>query len=339
MLCFESLKVAYQLILDFENTEKLLKEYFKLSGMQVDGNQRQIEAMVELIAPSGCYNLKDVKIREQETQTEENPYSGFLKNLGSEISAVFVNKNIPKQHKAQMQFNSVSITKIDTSDKNCEEGSLEHDNNELSNETTNTDCDVRDPVLRCKRKNDLTAADLVCKKCGKKFSKKEYLTKHWNHMHTRYPGHLCSLCGFLSRTQSGLMQHINSKHLGKKFKCHICGRALNSSGALNSHLRVHSNRRLFLCSECGKTFNYGNALKTHIRLVHRNERNFRCGYCDKRFLRASSLKAHLPKHTGEKAFRCEHCGKAYVRICNLRLHLKHIHNLYLEKRNKRLLEH
>lgn len=82
-------------------------------GIQVNLENKEEpkgELTVQLIAGNNRYNVEDVLIIE-ENKKEKDTFDGFLKNLGTEISACFVSKNEPKKKKPLNITSSVSIIK------------------------------------------------------------------------------------------------------------------------------------------------------------------------------------------------------------------------------------
>ena len=81
--------------------------------------------------------------------------------------------------------------------------------------------------------------------------------------------HQCQSCEKSYSTSTGLKQHVDSAHLGKRpFECDICGKAFARNTLLKIHKdSVHHGIR-HPCQECGRQFSGRNRLLEHIRKTH-----------------------------------------------------------------------
>lgn len=54
----------------------------------------------------------------------------------------------------------------------------------------------------------------------------------------------CEICGKTFSKSSNMLQHVKSKHNGRKFRCEVCELTCVSMDSLNRHIgRKHKNRR------------------------------------------------------------------------------------------------
>lgn len=102
-ICFSILKISLKFIYQFQESENTLKTKLGESNVlspQEDNEkikskyspEYQIEAPVEVIYGENKFNLSDLLV--VETAEEENcNFKGFLDNLGTEVSATFVEKS------------------------------------------------------------------------------------------------------------------------------------------------------------------------------------------------------------------------------------------------------
>ncbi|XP_057704625.1 zinc finger protein 250-like [Corythoichthys intestinalis] len=107
--------------------------------------------------------------------------------------------------------------------------------------------------------------------------------------------------------ESGLSQHINSKH----FKCPQCDKTFGTKYTLTRHMKSHTaSKEHWKCSQCGRTLGDRRNLRRHM-MVHTGEKPFLCTICGKRFSQKTNLMTHTRTHTGEKPFSCSLCGKRF----------------------------
>lgn len=290
-MCLSMLNLSYRLIVQFEKSQKLLEKYFTKHGLK---NNRQIrpeneseeinrheepsDAPVELILGENKFDVKDILIIEDEKQ-DDNQFDGFLKNLGTEISASFVKSKSQKSKPNVVKDNhSVTIIKKNvTADKdNFSSGNIRG-------------------LLKANRKTIIRTIN------RKQLPKQVQQNNH---------SFLCQFCGRLFKTKSAFYHHTVAKHQDRKFECEECGKKYLSAGHLRQHNLVHTNVRSHLCNICGKSFIYSNALIYHMR-IHTGEKKYKCTFCDKSFRMPCTQKRHIRTHTGMRPYNCKYCDKAF----------------------------
>lgn len=308
-MCLSLLNLAYKLISQFENSQNVLDKYFVTHGLKnsehieiesekVSENQEIPAVPVELITGQNKYDIKDLIIVVEEN--EEPPYyDGFLKNLGTEISASFVKGKVNKSKQNQTKINnSVSIFKK----------SISSDKENVLVEKGDHFVEVNKQTVP-KRK---VASIIKCIICEKIFPTKRRLSRHVRQVHVKSTEQslLCQQCGWLAKSRSGLYHHVVSRHKERKFECNECGKKFLSLSHAAQHKVVHTNIRSYLCNICGKSFNYSNALVYHMR-IHTGEKKYKCTYCDRSFTMLCSQKRHIRTHTGARPYKCQYCEKAF----------------------------
>ncbi|EUB55190.1 Zinc finger protein [Echinococcus granulosus] len=138
-----------------------------------------------------------------------------------------------------------------------------------------------------------------CRKCGKCFSQRAYLTRHREtfHQSTSNAKHLppCQNYGRFFFRRVLLKEHIFAFHEGRKpFTCQKCGKAFTRRTRLNAHISVvHTKERRFTCEICGNCFTQRCNLNTHISEVHERREPFTCQMCSKAFSSRAGLNAHI----------------------------------------------
>lgn len=186
----------------------------------------------------------------------------------------------------------------------------------------------------------LNVETYTCTACGKSFSHKNHVIRHFRKTH-RKPKHLiCPVCdrGF-SRVvllQRHMQRHrVKRSSEAKPFLCAECGRSFSNEHFLVRHSKVHSKTARFTCEKCGKEFHYSYQLRNHERshqnaaLIKREREKERkrertsvkkvlsqadltCPICYKTLSSLFHLRHHRFVHTEEKPYSCDVCQKRYT---------------------------
>ncbi|XP_063912581.1 zinc finger protein 415-like [Zophobas morio] len=366
-MCLSFLKIAYEFQEQFYSSQNLLgkvTEEVPVEKSEICCNRKESVSekppteerpvvAVELIYGDNKFDLNDVLIVEDEKR-DKISYDGFLKNLGSEVSAKFIHKHASRVHNDENCDDSVEVILINRNDTKSDETPI------VENfKPNNTQCDKIDPAClkvnkypnECKVVIQDARTDAViktlyeCPVCTKPFATLSDLETHVDSKHTTQNFFMCEQCGHMAQTRSQLYHHM-VKHKGKRFHCNFCDKKYDSISHLKVHLDVHKNERRHLCYHCGKSFNYAVSLKYHLRLhydkkfvcnycglkyrmpntlkrhlrTHTKDKPYNCGYCPKRFSSRGEQVSHEMLHTGVRPFHCEYCGKGYIKHGNLKEH-------------------
>ncbi|XP_058065733.1 zinc finger protein 324A-like [Anopheles bellator] len=165
------------------------------------------------------------------------------------------------------------------------------------------------------------AVNHLCSICGKKFSRRQYLTRHMVRHSSARP-YACDLCPARFVTQGEERAHNRTVHTEtKKFECDLCGTKWYSRNGLKKHRQTHMGERPFSCNLCEWSFTAAHHLKRHM-VVHTGERSYKCGFCGKQFAQGSVLVKHTRTHIGENVFPCVHCDASFRLLRDLRNHYK-----------------
>ncbi|KAF2884287.1 hypothetical protein ILUMI_21879 [Ignelater luminosus] len=237
-------------------------------------------------------------------------YTGFLRNLGTEVSATFVKqkrKRIKENHNST--DNALSIINLNhlelESKDNCSDGK-----NYMSISKQHKEANIDGDDMEEKDKN-MNRKISRCTVCHKIFANKRYLERHVQRMH-HYKKQIfvCEVCGVSLNSRSSHYYHMK-KHFGKTHKCSYCQKMYPNASNLQLHIMSkHTNERPHLCTVCGKTFSYGNALIYHMR-IHTGERKYTCPFCGRMFRMQCGLNRHIRVHTGHRPYACKFCDKAF----------------------------
>ena len=108
-----------------------------------------------------------------------------------------------------------------------------------------------------------------CHICAKSFAGRHTLNSHLRTVHgDKQQTFKCKHCendSFLSRR--GLLQHITSVHIQRKFQCTVCDKRFFREINLKTHISVtHEGLKRFLCTVCGRDFLTRPQLRKHIEV-------------------------------------------------------------------------
>ncbi|XP_063371874.1 GDNF-inducible zinc finger protein 1-like [Cydia amplana] len=151
---------------------------------------------------------------------------------------------------------------VDTSERNyCVECDLQFTNSLLYNEHVKRSTKHR------------TKPRVPCPSCDKTYSKRVYMTNHFNLEHLKESKFVCPLCDRRFLNGFRLRYHVKYYHekapKPKNHMCSYCGKGFNTRRILDNHVRTHTGERPFACEHCTAAFAQATALKTHVRSAHK----------------------------------------------------------------------
>ncbi|KAJ0184275.1 hypothetical protein K1T71_000698 [Dendrolimus kikuchii] len=183
-----------------------------------------------------------------------------------------------------------------------------------------------------------------CNKCDKVFRWKTSLKRHFEKHDVKSSSNqasaFCSLCNVSFASISSYQRHLKNslKHVTQdqlKYICDHCNRRFADKTKLRDHIEEKHLYKKFQCHICFKPSKNRVGLDQHIRNVHKGRPyNAVCHYCGKRFPTRVQLESHVRTHTGERPFICEYCPTTFSQQSNLYKHNRQVH---LNIKSKRLL--
>ena len=139
----------------------------------------------------------------------------------------------------------------------------------------------------------------LCSECGSVFRTRSGLRKHFNTKHKETTKYKCETCHKSFAEKHQLRAH-NIQHGGIGVKCNICLKEFTTKSSLKRHMDgAHGNAK-FTCSTCQRVFKDNDVLKEHVSAIHMQQYRYVCdvGYCGARFRWRTSLARHnKSKHT------------------------------------------
>lgn len=168
----------------------------------------------------------------------------------------------------------------------------------------------------------------ICDICGKKFPKKNRLTKHKKYHSLERPFG-CPTCQRRFKTKADLTSHIKLRHVetDRREICYICGKMV-PVGTLTIHIDIHKDRSV-KCPDCDKIFASKIILDRHINHIHINNgigQKYYCEICSKPLGSKGSLKTHMViTHSADKNNKCHICGKTYKLLSHVTAHINSVH--------------
>ena len=186
---------------------------------------------------------------------------------------------------------------------------------------------------------DTTCSKIVqlyeCSKCGKKFSKKPYATKHCEVK----PTWKCPKCGLVINYRTNSRRHLKTcqatKNLSlecqppavtKTIKCARCTKTFSSIGNLRRHERDVHNVIIFktyICpvSCCPFSTTEMKYMKSHQKVVH-SPKNIKCNNCEHRCGSSAGMRRHRINVHGVE---CSYCQKKFSTPLRLEVHINTTH--------------
>uniref|UniRef100_UPI0037E8660E uncharacterized protein n=1 Tax=Semicossyphus pulcher TaxID=241346 RepID=UPI0037E8660E len=169
---------------------------------------------------------------------------------------------------------------------------------------------------------------LVCKECGKRFTRRETFNLHRHfHAHADELTPLtCKECGLTFQHRSSLIKHRN-EHKEKEeqllipkkemltqeegnFECAECQRVFSTVTKLRDHNCSSTVEKPYHCPLCRQEFQFKVSVTKHM-MTHSQESNFTCQECSQTFPNTMALRFHQRCHTALKPYECPECGMVF----------------------------
>ena len=127
-------------------------------------------------------------------------------------------------------------------------------------------------------KGTVEQKEFLCSHCPKIFSRKHYLDRHIQALHSDNKRYKCKEkdCDYQTMKKETLEKHVKRVHEGDenfgKFFCESCGKSFESAQMIKDHkATIHDGLKNHKCEKCDKKFGYYHALRNHISEVHRGK--------------------------------------------------------------------
>ncbi|KAL7013703.1 hypothetical protein ACKWTF_015536 [Chironomus riparius] len=219
---------------------------------------------------------------EKSSPQKLNGLSNLLKDLKttaqlSQLSEDFHNDSNSGDHSSNnAEENSDLFQTLDNSYPNLEDittdvtpyipSSIKQNQNHI--EVSRKKSKRRKTVPDCSYQN-LDSDEIKCDICFKTFSKRCYMTQHFQTVHMPFTPHKCSKCGKKYANIEELNLHVLKHIADKPFKCPYCPKAFNHKSDLKRHKISHAGKKPFQCTMCSRGFVRNDHLLKHIRVHQR----------------------------------------------------------------------
>ncbi|XP_054478236.1 uncharacterized protein zgc:66448 [Anoplopoma fimbria] len=186
---------------------------------------------------------------------------------------------------------------------------------------------------------------LVCKECGKRFTRRETFNLH-RHFHAHedeLTPLTCKECGLTFQHRSSLIKHRN-EHKEKeellvspkketqtkaegRFKCAECERVFSTVDKLRDHSCCNIVEKPYHCPLCRQEFQFKVSVTKHM-MLHSQESIFTCQECSQTFPNSMALRYHQRCHSALKPYECPECGLVFKHYSVMEDHRrKHTDNM------------
>lgn len=180
---------------------------------------------------------------------------------------------------------------------------------------------------------DLTAKQkkcrLVCKECGKRFTRRETFNLH-RHFHAHedeLTPLTCKECGLTFQHRSSLIKHRNEHRESEEpqlitpkkevqtmeegiFQCAECERIFSTVSQLRDHNCSNTVEKPYHCPLCRQDFQFKVSVTKHM-MTHSHESAFTCQECSQTFPNTTALRFHQRCHAALKPYECPECGMVF----------------------------
>ncbi|XP_028133177.1 zinc finger protein 567 isoform X2 [Diabrotica virgifera virgifera] len=344
-VCVSILKMCYQFVTQFEESQRKLELMFKKSTVAYfDSEKLEKEKVVEavnlarkqggfkesnvqIIIKNEKYSLTDLVVVE-DPESEEHNYEGFMSKLGNELSASVIDPS----EEEMFSSDKVENIKIEVEDIDYE---IEHLENEFN--TVNERSDSHTETISSNNGHNETISSNIESLATSEPQIKDNACEIIFETDKETNDSQGSLEDINGMIDNGRVEFIIEDFINIEGDTEECDNVednteesieTNSDGTCEApedeefitHKLRHMEKQ-FKCKLCNKAYATKAHLKVHMS-IHENNRPFLCNVCGKDFNYANALTYHMRLHTGEKNYHCEYCPKRFRMINSLNRHVR-----------------
>lgn len=155
---------------------------------------------------------------------------------------------------------------------------------EIKNEPVHQTVENKPKKLKLPEPIELENGGFACPICGKKTTKKRYVSDHLRTVHFKKPS--------TNNKPTKPTVKKAQKMLPFSKLCEICGTQYSNRTTYKNHYRKHFPDQCLSCRFCDKKFGIPSLLKIH-EMIHTGEKPYMCDSCDFRCNSRCSLKVNL----------------------------------------------
>ncbi|KAJ8951890.1 hypothetical protein NQ318_019867 [Aromia moschata] len=331
--CFRTIRIAYNFIKEFEETNKQLMELRQtlkakrdLTSSEDEQTNNSVSCKDQVIKTEYSSQEEDVD-EEQFEQLEEGEMEDPEAELKSEeIIIQYVNDSKFKNN--TNDFKEVEVLQ----DSEGMDEDIVKQNVEVIR-VKQEEAPEEETLCYQSLRRKATVKVYTCPICMKKTTKflATFVPHLYSHRNILFHCNLCDLDSNMDVEE--YLLHYKKLHL---YQCSICNKSFNRKSSQYYHMKVHADSKdlkkhqnthsqlpKYVCSKCGRKFNTYDTFRYHQK-THDGYRKHLCPECGRSFLQSVHLKYHMWKHTGIKRFRCEKCDKSYTSVTQLKKHLREV---------------
>ena len=144
--------------------------------------------------------------------------------------------------------------------------------------------------------------------------------------------YMCSVCGQILISFSGLRRHNMNHQDKKKWECEICQKTVVEKAHYTGHVSAQHKIRQFVCKKWNKGYAYKASFTRHMKVCKKTDntstiQEYKCDIRSSTFNKKHILKDHVKgKHgcsTGH--YPCNVCGKRFRYRASRSKHTKSVH--------------
>lgn len=312
--CLEKIKIAYEIILQCEKSELLLKKsmdclYQRFVNVVSSASVQDNDTILIVLPESEIINSENEVSKEKSHKTNDVNDNLFVFSLKREdfdngqlkdFNALNLNHELMKIKNDQIESFDILDLKQETLYNTQEEFYSLDIKQEFVDEESLNDVDLRQDALEVKNvdydyyvteddevsKYEEQSENSIAEDSVDIFS--EPIPKTSN---KRVPVFDCTMCNESFVTKGELRLHVSKHPKGTKHVCRICSRSYRKVSILKRHYVTHTDRKKYCCPHCGRTFFHENSLNAHM--IFHKEKKHCCSLCDSKFYSKHLLFDHL----------------------------------------------